>query len=67
MNRFSDEEIAAAAREVEAARAVLAQSDWKVAQKSMVAPVAALVENTYFSRGEWVPAGQPILSLLPAG
>lgn len=60
-----EEEIAAAARDVEAARAVLAQSNWKVAQKSMVAPVAALVENTYFSRGEWVPAGQPILTLLP--
>ena len=60
-----DEEIATAAREVDAARAVLAQSDWKVAQKSVVAPIAALVENTYFSRGEWVPAGQPILSLLP--
>ena len=62
-----EEEIATAAREVDAARAVLAQSDWRVAQKSVVAPVAALVENTYFSRGEWVPAGQPILSLLPPG
>ena len=30
----------------------------------MVAPVAALVENTFFSRGEWVPAGQSVLSLL---
>ena len=62
-----EEEIAGAARDVDAARAVLAQSEWKVAQKSTVAPVAALVENTYFSRGEWVPAGQPILTLLPPG
>ena len=59
------EEITAARREVDAAKAVLAQNDWKVAQKSIVAPVAGLVENTYFSRGEWVPAGQPIVSLLP--
>jgi HlyD family secretion protein len=60
-----EDEIAAARREVDVAKAVLAQSDWKVAQKSMVAPVAAVVENTYFSQGELVPAGQPILSLLP--
>ena len=31
----------------------------------MLAPAAGLVENTYFSRGEWVPAGQPVMSLLP--
>ncbi|MEO8386430.1 MAG: HlyD family efflux transporter periplasmic adaptor subunit [Betaproteobacteria bacterium] len=58
------EEIDAAKRDVDVAKAVLAQSDWRVAQKSVVAPVAALVENTYFSRGEWVPAGQSVLSLL---
>ena len=60
-----EEEIGAAKREVDAAKAVLAQNDWKVAQKSMIAPLAGLIENTYFSRGEWVPAGQPIVSLLP--
>ncbi len=60
-----EEEIGAAKREVDAAKAVLAQNDWKVAQKSMTAPLAGLVENTYFSRGEWVPAGQAIVSLLP--
>ena len=60
-----EEEIATARREVDVAKAVLAQNDWKVAQKTMVAPAAGLVDNTYFSRGEWVPAGQPILSLLP--
>ena len=60
-----EEEIAAARSDVDAATAVVAQNQWKVAQKSMVAPTAAIVENTYFSRGEWVPAGQPILSLLP--
>ena len=59
------EEVVAAKREVDAAKAVLAQSDWKVAQKTVVAPAAGIVENTYFSRGEWVPAGQPIVSLLP--
>lgn len=60
-----EQEISAARRDVEAARAVLAQSDWKVAQRSVVAPAAGIIENTYFSRGEWVPAGQTIVSLLP--
>ena len=60
-----EEEIGAAKRDVDAAKAVLAQNDWKVAQKSMIAPLAGLIENTYFSPGEWVPAGQPIVSLLP--
>ena len=60
-----EEEIATAKREVDVAKAVLAQNDWKVAQKTMVAPAAGVIDNTYFSRGEWVPAGQPILSLLP--
>lgn len=59
------DEIAAAERDVEAAKALLAQSDWKLAQKTVVAPAAGVIENTYFSRGEWVPAGQPVLSLLP--
>jgi HlyD family secretion protein len=59
-----EEEIDAARRDVDVAKAVLAQSDWRVAQRSVVAPVAALVENTFFSRGEWVPAGQSVLSLL---
>jgi HlyD family secretion protein len=31
-----------------------------------VAPEDALVENTFFNVGEWVPAGTPVVSLLPA-
>jgi HlyD family secretion protein len=31
-----------------------------------VAPDDALVENTFFNVGEWVPAGTPVVSLLPA-
>jgi len=32
-----------------------------------VAPEDALVENTFFNVGEWVPAGTPVVSLLPPG
>lgn len=58
-------EVAAAQAEVEAARAVLAQADWQLGQKSVKAPTAGLVHDTFFVTGEWVPAGKPIVSILP--
>lgn len=60
-------ERAAAQAEVDAAREVLAQADWRLAQKSVVAPAAGLVHDTFFVPGEWVPAGRPVVSLLPPG
>ena len=50
-----------------AASQALAQSQWRLAQKTQTAPVAALVADTYYRAGEWVPAGSPVLALLPAG
>jgi HlyD family secretion protein len=50
---------------VDAARAQLAQNQWRLDQKAQAAPEAALVQDTFFSQGEWVPAGNPIVSLLP--
>ena len=67
-------ELPARPAEREAARATasaasqaLAQSQWRLAQKTQTAPVAALVADTYYRAGEWVPAGSPVLALLPAG
>jgi HlyD family secretion protein len=57
----------AAESEVAAARASLAQAAWRVEQKSVAAPMAALVQDTFFVEGEWVPAGRPVASLLPPG
>jgi len=66
-----DREIAAAQAEVGAARAVLAQSDWRLAQRAVsftaAAPARALVQDTFYSEGEWVAAGSPVVSLLPPG
>lgn len=65
-----DAEIRAATADVETARAVLAQAEWRLGQRSGRAPAApggTLVQDTYFQEGEWVPAGRPIVSLLPAG
>lgn len=59
------DEIKAAEHNVEAAKAALAQAEWKLEQKSVKATVAGLVQDTFFVRGEWVNANQPVVSLLP--
>ncbi len=59
------DEIAAAAADVEAARAVLAQAEWRLAQKAVKAPADGLITETLYNQGEWVPAGSPVISLLP--
>ena len=59
------DEIAAANAEVKAATDTLAQAQWRVAQKSQVAPAAGLVVDTLYRVGEWVPAGAAVVSLLP--
>ena len=59
------DEIRAAESNAAAARAALAQADWKLAQKSVIAPLAGLVNDTNYVAGEWVPAGSPVVSLLP--
>jgi len=60
-----DKEIAAARADMEAQRAVLAQSEWRLAQRAVQAPARALVQDTFYSQGEWVQAGAPVVSLLP--
>ena len=59
------DERAAAAANANAASAALRQAQWLVGQKQQRAPTAATVAEVYFWPGEWVPAGQPVLSLLP--
>jgi len=58
---------AAAAAQAEAARSALRQSEWREQQTEVAAPAAGEVADTYFRVGEVVPAGQPVLSLLPKG
>jgi len=60
-------ELEGAETEVGAARAALAQAEWRLAQKSVVAPAAGTVQDTFFVEGEWVPAGRPVASILPPG
>ena len=59
------DEIRAAEAEAAAARESLAQADWKLRQKTVTATVAGTVSDTLFTRGEFVPAGSPVVSILP--
>jgi len=61
-----DERVAASAS-AQAAQAALRQSQWREEQKQQSAPADARVADIFFRVGEWVPAGQPVLALLPPG
>jgi HlyD family secretion protein len=61
------DEIRAAEADARAAKEVLAQSEWKLAQRAVATPAAGLVHDTYFVVGDWVPAGSPVASVLPPG
>jgi len=61
------DEIRAAEADAAAARDALAQADWRLAQRAIAAPVGGRVNDTYFVIGDWVPAGSPVVNLLPAG
>ena len=56
-------EIEAARSKVKEAEASAAQAKTKLSDLSPVSPVDATVENTFFDVGEWVSAGQPVVSL----
>lgn len=62
-----EDEIAAAAAEVEVRGAALARAAWELGQKRQTAPQAAVVFDTLYREGEWVDAGLPVVSLLPPG
>lgn len=50
---------------VAAAQAVVGQASWRVDQARVDAIAAGRVEDTLFQVGEWVPAGAPVIKLLP--
>ena len=57
-------EIEAAASRVTEAEAQLAQAKERLSDLSPVAPAGATVDDVFFKPGEWVAAGQPVVSLL---
>lgn len=59
------QQLKAQSRQVQAARAVLDQADWRVGEKSIAAPQAGIVYDTLYREGEWVAAGNPVVQMLP--
>ncbi len=59
------DEIQAAESDVEALAATWRKAEWALAQKSQSAPTNAWVHDTLYRPGEMVPAGNPIVALLP--
>ena len=60
-----EEQLRAQNEQMEAARAALAEANWKLDQKSMAAPQAGLVYDTLYREGEWIGAGNPVVRMLP--
>jgi HlyD family secretion protein len=62
-----EEEIAAARQMLAAAESRKSSAETKLARRKLVSPVSGAVQQIYFRPGEMVPAGRPVLSILPPG
>ena len=51
--------------EIERLTTQVAQTQLKLAQKSANAPADAVVVETLYAKGDWVPAGSPVVAILP--
>lgn len=60
------DQVVAAEAEVVRAQAVLTEARLRLEQLAPSTPTAGRVEETFFAEGEWVPANQPVLSVLPS-
>lgn len=58
-------QVEAAESSVQALTAALQQAQWNLDQTTQTAPQAGQVFDTYFRPGEVVPAGRPVVALLP--
>lgn len=56
--------VEAAQGALDALQAELAQSEWRLKQKTVLAPREGVVVDTLFREGEWIPAGSAVVSML---
>lgn len=61
-----EDAIKAAEQDVKASQAAVANAQWRLDQKIVTAPADAFVFDTLYRAGEYINAGQPVVSLLPA-
>ncbi len=62
-----EQQIHAQEAQLKASQAALDQAQWRLDQKTVEAPAAGLVFDTLYVQGEWVAAGNPVISLLTPG
>jgi len=62
-----EEDIAAARQTLAAAESRKSSAQTRLARRKLVSPVSGAVQQIYFRPGELVPAGRPVLSILPPG
>ncbi|MDF1525716.1 MAG: HlyD family efflux transporter periplasmic adaptor subunit [bacterium] len=55
----------AAKKDIEGAKAALDKAQWYLAQTKGISPGSARVVDVLYAEGEFVPAGAPVVSLLP--
>ncbi|MEQ1781564.1 MAG: HlyD family efflux transporter periplasmic adaptor subunit [Hyphomonadaceae bacterium] len=58
-------QVAAADQRVREAQAAVEAARARLADQTQKAPAAGRIEDVFFQLGEWTPASQPILSLIP--
>lgn len=61
------EQIAAADERVRQAQAAVDAARSRLGDQAQSAPASGRIEEVYYQIGEWVPANQPLLSLIPDG
>lgn len=62
-----EDQLTAAKADIDIARQNLVQAEKRLREASPAAPEAAHVEDTFYRPGEYVPAGNPVVELLPPG
>ena len=62
-----EEQVAAAENNLQAQQAALTGAEWALDQMSQKATVAGRVSDIVYRPGDWVPAGGPVVELLPPG
>jgi len=50
---------------LESLKTEVAETQWKLSQKSAIAPVDGVVLETLYAKGDWVPAGAAVVAILP--
>ena len=65
LDQITGQRSAGESSEIDSLKVAVAQAEWKLMLKSASAPVNGVVTETLYAKGDWVPAGAPVLSILP--